>query len=150
MPIAQGLALAEQHRAAGRLDVAQNLLQRILHARPRNADALNLLGVTPHQGGQHAAAIVEVTRAIAANPSVAVYHSNLCEMLRLAGRAQEAVAAGLRAVALQPHFAPALNNLGIAYYDCAEYGKAERCYRRDCPLVVHKPTHAWTSANGRV
>ncbi|HXP73789.1 MAG TPA: tetratricopeptide repeat protein [Stellaceae bacterium] len=130
MPIPQVLALAEQHRAAGRLDVAQHLCQQILRAQPRNAEALHLLGITLHQGGQPAAAIDVVTRAIAANASVPLYHSNLGEMLRLAGRAEEAVAAGSRAVALQPNFTQALNNLGIAYYDRGEWDEAIVYYRR--------------------
>ena len=128
--VAQVLALAEQHRAAGRLDMAQHLCQQILRAQPRNAEALHLLGVTLHQGGQQAAAIDVVARAIAANASVPLYHSNLGEMLRLAGRAEEAVAAGLRAVALQPNFTQALNNLGIAYYDRGQYDEAIAHYRR--------------------
>jgi tetratricopeptide (TPR) repeat protein len=130
MPLAQVLALAEQHRVAGRLDIAQNLCQQILRAQPRNAEALHLLGITLHQAGQQAAAIDVVTRAIAANGTMPLYYSNLGEMLRLAGRAQEAVAAGLRAVALQPNFTQALNNLGIAYYDRAEHDEAIVYYRR--------------------
>jgi tetratricopeptide (TPR) repeat protein len=130
MSIPQVLALAEQHRAAGRLDVAQHLCQQILRAQPRNAAALHLLGVTLHQGGQQAAAIDVVTRAIVANGSVPLYHSNLGEMLRLAGRSDEAVAAGLRAVALLPNFTQALNNLGIAYYDRGEWEEAMVYYRR--------------------
>jgi tetratricopeptide (TPR) repeat protein len=130
MAIAQVLALAEQHRSTGRLDLAQNLCQQILRAQPRNAEALHLLGITLHQAGQQAAAIDVVTRAIAANGAVPLYFSNLGEMLRLAGRADEAVAAGLRAVALQPNFTQALNNLGIAYYDRSEYEEAAVYYRR--------------------
>jgi tetratricopeptide (TPR) repeat protein len=130
MPLAQVLALAEQHRAAGRLDVAQHLCQQILRAQPRHAGALHLLGVTLHQAGQQAAAIDVVARAIAADSSVALYHSNLGEMLRLAGRPNEAVESGLRAVALVPNFTQVLNNLGIAYYDRGEFEEAIVYYRR--------------------
>jgi len=130
MPIAQVLAAADQHRAAGRLDVAQSLCQQILRAHPRNHEALHLLGVILHQAGQPAAAIDIVSRAIAADPSVALYHSNLGEMQRLAGRPDEAVAAGLRAIALQPNFIQALNNVGIAYYDRGEFDEAIAYYRR--------------------
>ena len=130
LSIPQALQLAEQHRAAGRLDLAQNICQQILRAQPQNGEALHLLGVTLHQAGQHAAAIDVVQRAIAANPSMPLYHSNLGEMLRLAGRPEEAVAAGLRSVALQPSFPPALSNLGIAYYDCGDYDAAISSYKR--------------------
>lgn len=130
LPLPQVLALAEQHRAAGRLGVAQHLCQQILRAQPRNSDALHLLGVTLHQAGQQVAAIDVVKRAIAASPGVPLYHSNLGEMLRLAGRPDEAVAAGLRAVALQPSFPQALNNLGIAYYDLGEFDEAISYYKR--------------------
>jgi tetratricopeptide (TPR) repeat protein len=130
MPVAAALALAGQHRSVGRLDVAERLCRQILHAEPHNAEALHLLGLTVHQAGQESAAIDLVTRAVAENPSAARYHANLCAMLRHAGRPREAVAAGLRAVALRRDLAPALCNLALAHCDCEKYAEAESCYRR--------------------
>jgi tetratricopeptide (TPR) repeat protein len=111
----------------------------VVTAQPRHAEALHLLGITLHQGGDAAGAIEMLQRATAANPAVPLYHSNLGEMLRLAGRFDEAVAAGERAVALHPGYAQGLNNLGIAYYDRREYEKAAECYRR---ALARDPTFA--------
>jgi Flp pilus assembly protein TadD len=98
-----------------------------------------LLGIVLHQAGDAAGAIDMLQRAVAANPSVPLYYSNLGEMLRLAQRLDEAVAAGERAVALHPGYAHALNNLGIAHYDRREYEQAAECYRR---ALARDPTFA--------
>lgn len=132
--IAQALAMAEQHRAAGRLALAEELCWQILHRHPRHAPALHLLGVTAHQLGQTPAALDLVRQAIAAAPGMALYHSNLCEMSRLAGRVDEAIAAGQRAIALDPRSAQAFGNLGIAFYDKGNYAAAIDCGRRAVEL----------------
>ena len=139
MPSVAVLALVEQHRSAGRFGAAEQLCRQILHVEPRNAEALHRLGVTLHQAGQEAGAINLVVRAVAENPAEAHYHSDLCAMLRHANRPREAVAAGLRAVALRQDFALAFCNLGLAYYDCEEYGEAEGCHRR---AIANDPRYA--------
>jgi tetratricopeptide (TPR) repeat protein len=134
MPIPQVIALAEQHRDAGRLAEAENLCRQVLQAQPKYPGALHLLGIIAHQAGNVSAAIELVKQAIAANDRVALYHSNLGEMSRLSGRVEEAIAAGRRAIELQANHPPALNNLGIAYYDHGEYEVAEQYYRRALAL----------------
>ena len=134
MPIAEVIALEEQHRDAGRLAQAESLCRQVLQAQPKNPAALHLLGIIAHQAGNASAGIELLKQAIAANDRVALYHSNLGEMSRLAGRIEEAIAAGRRAIELQPNHPPALNNLGIAYYDHGEYNVAEQYYRRAIAL----------------
>jgi tetratricopeptide (TPR) repeat protein len=142
--VPQVLTLAEQHRQAGRLAEAQNLLEQVVKAQPRLSDALHLLGVVLHQAGDRSGAIDMVKRAVAANGAVPLYYSNLAEMLRLSGRLDEAVAAGRRAVELQPGFAQALNNLGIAHYDRREFDEAVRYYRR---AIAREPRFAEAYSN---
>jgi tetratricopeptide (TPR) repeat protein len=129
VPPAQTLALAEQRRQAGQLLSAEDLCQQVLRQHPEHAEALHMLGIIAHGVGNSAAGIALIKRAIAADGRVPLYQSNLAEICRLNGRLEEAVAAGRRAVELQPDYAQAWNNLGIVHYDRAEFAQAEQCYR---------------------
>ena len=60
----------------------------------------------------------------------ALFHANLSEILRQLKRLDEAIAHGERAVALEPQMAAAHSNLGIAYFDRKDYGRAETCQQR--------------------
>jgi tetratricopeptide (TPR) repeat protein len=75
-----------------------------------------------------------VRRAIAIKPDVALYHANLGEMCRLAGRADEAVAAGRRAIEINPNYPDALSNLGIALFDQGKFEEALGYYDRAIAL----------------
>jgi tetratricopeptide (TPR) repeat protein len=134
MTVPQVMALAERYRESGRAAEAESLCRQILQSFPQHADALHLLGVIAHQSGNAPAAIDLLRRAIAAKGDVPLYHSNLGEMLRLGGRATEAVASGRRSIELDPNNPSALNNLGIAYFDTEDYDTAEHCYRRAIAL----------------
>ena len=114
MPVEQVYALARQYQQSGHLSAAADLCRQLVEARPKHAEGLHLMGIISHQEGDLVAAIDYVRRAIKAKGTVPVYHSNLCEMCRQAGRLDEAIAAGKRALELQPNVPPALNNLGIA------------------------------------
>jgi tetratricopeptide (TPR) repeat protein len=135
MTLAQVLALAEQHRQGGRLDAAENLCRQVLQVAPQQAETLQTLGIIVYQSGRTAEGIELVRKAIAANGTIALFHSNLCEMYRLAKRLDEAIAAGRRAIALAPDLAQAHNNLGIAHFERQEYAVAVACYRRAIALA---------------
>ena len=59
------------------------------------------------------AAIDLIGRAIAINPAVSEYHSNLGESYRRAGQWEEAIASLRRAIELKPDLADAHINLSI-------------------------------------
>jgi tetratricopeptide (TPR) repeat protein len=130
MPLPRAMALAEEHRRAGRLAAAEDMCRQILRAKPENAEATHLLGLIAHQAGNGAAAIDLLRRAIQLDRNVALYHANLGEICRLAGRLDEAVKAGRRAVQLNSQYPQALSNLGIALYDRGEYAEAVACHER--------------------
>ncbi|ANN71323.1 tetratricopeptide repeat-containing glycosyltransferase family protein [Bordetella bronchialis] len=67
-------------------------------------------------------------------PDVALYHSNLCHLLRLAGSLDEAVFHGQRATALDPGFPDAHCHLGMARHDRLELDAAIACQRRALAL----------------
>ncbi len=101
-------AMADRHRVryhAGRLEDAQVICRQILAAQSDHADALNLLGILAHHADNHAVAIDLLRRAIFIHPQKPEYHSNLGNVLRLAGRMDEALAAYQSALALQPNLA---------------------------------------------
>ena len=97
------------------------LCRQVLKAEPAHAHALHLLGVVLHAKGDLQGAIDMTRQAVAADGGVALYHSNLGEMYRQAGRIEEAISEAGCALALEPRYAPILNNLGIARYDRDEY-----------------------------
>jgi len=85
------------------------------------AAAAHAAGLSAHRDGDLAQAITLVNEAAAADPS-ARYLADLTELCRQAGRLQEALAAGRRAVSLDPGAAAAFNNLGVV---CFELGAPE-------------------------
>ena len=62
---------------AGELKQAETLCRRILETEPRNAAALDLLGLVAFRFGDFAAAVELVTKAITSSPHVANYHVHL-------------------------------------------------------------------------
>src|SRR5690242_6639137 len=100
MTVRQVVALAEQHQQAGRVADAENLCRQVLQSFPKNAPALHLLGIIAHHSGKTAVGVQLLQQAVAARNDVALYHSNLGEMLRASGRVKEAITAGQRAIEL--------------------------------------------------
>src|SRR4051812_38939084 len=75
--IEQTLQLALQHHQAGRIADAESLYRRVLAAQPNHPDALHLLGALWLDAGNANDAFDLISRAIAINPSAAIYHGNL-------------------------------------------------------------------------
>jgi tetratricopeptide (TPR) repeat protein len=105
-------ASAIQHHLARRLHEAEQLYRQVLAVNPRHADSLHLLGVVAYQTGRHDLAVETIGRAIACNPSVAAYHSNLANAFRDLGGLDQAAACYRTALKLQPNLAEAHTNLG--------------------------------------
>lgn len=114
MTLDQAIQLAIKHQRAGRLTEAERVCQQILAVQPRCADALNLLGVMACLGGRNDVAVDLIGRAIAINPAVAVYHTNLGSVLRGMGRAREAIAEFREALRRGPERSEFYSNLGCA------------------------------------
>ncbi len=131
--------LAAQLQGAGRADEAEPLLRQVLREVPGHAHALHLLAIGAWSSGRHAEAIDILRAAIAADASVAKFHSNLTEMLRQSGQVQDAIHHGETAVRLDPSLADAHCNLGIAYYDADELARAEACQLRALAIQPGMP-----------
>jgi Flp pilus assembly protein TadD len=135
MPLAKALAVAEQHRRAGRLAEAENWCWHILDGWHNEPTAMHLLGLIAHQSGRVGDAVERLRRAATLAPDVPLYHANLGEICRIAGLTAEAVAASRRALALNPDYPEALSNLGVALYDGKNYEEAAACQRRAMALA---------------
>jgi predicted TPR repeat methyltransferase len=116
------------HHRAGRLADAANIYWQILQEFPDEYDAMHLLGMAAHDGGDDLAAEELVAKAIAIAPDKAEMHSNL-GMIQLAlGKPDAALASCQRAVELNPELANAHNNLGAAYQNLGRLDEAVSCY----------------------
>lgn len=97
--------------AAGDLDGACQLAERILARDPAEPDALHVLGVVRFARGDTVAAIPLLEQSVASRADAAVL-SDLGVMLRARGRLAEAESAYRRALQLDPAQVQALGNLG--------------------------------------
>jgi tetratricopeptide (TPR) repeat protein len=113
---ARQLAVAAEYEAAGRLDEAEVLLNRLLAENSDRPRALHLLGIVAFRKGRTTEAVELVERAIALMPNAALFHRNLCEMYRKLRRYDAALLAGLRAIELDPMDPHARHNLGVVHY----------------------------------
>lgn len=130
---------AIRHHQAGRLIEARRLYERILAADPDHPDALNLLGMIEHAGGDTTRAIGLVERAIACNPQVPGFHTNLGTLRQSRGESQAAAGAFLQALALKPDHLPALYNLGVTLQASGRFQEAADRYSAALTLNSRLP-----------
>lgn len=127
------------HHQAGRLETAEALYKRVLKVAPRNADALNLLGVIAQGRGQVGEAKVLYSRAIASNPDVPDFHYNLGNLLSSREDTDGALAAYKHAIALRPGFADAHLNMGVLLHKAERLEAAAACFRKSVVCAPRDP-----------
>jgi len=140
----EAFALAVAYHRAGRLDLAEELYQRILASEPNHAATLHRLGMLAQQTKRHAMAIDFIRRAIAVNPSHVAYYNNLGVALKDQGLTAEAIAAYQQALELQPDNAEVYGNLGNAWRAQGNLDEAIACCQR---AVALDPQRAEAHAN---
>lgn len=101
------------HYQQGRLDIAEQILQGILKSRPRNFDALHLLGIVLLKRGQYDQALVHLQKGLKCNLSSPDIHNTLGEVHRLSNRLDQAAHHYRLALKLRPEYPEAL--LGMAH-----------------------------------
>ena len=142
--IPEALAIAIQHRQAGRLEAAEQIYRQILAVEPNHAEAHNNLGNIFNNQGKLDEAIACYRRAVELKPDFAVAHNNLGVAFKEQGKLDEAVICYRRALALKPDYAEAHNNLGVAFKQQGKPDDAVACYRRALEL---KPNYAVAYSN---
>jgi tetratricopeptide (TPR) repeat protein len=127
---AKAIEMAGQLYSRRQYAQAERVCRQIIAARPANADAHNILGVSLAALGQTKEAVAELKRAIKINPDAPSYKANLGEILRQSGSLDEAAEVLESAIKLDPNNPQALNNLGIIQYEKRRFKQAVDYYRR--------------------
>ena len=127
---AKAVEMAGKLYREGKFEQAAKVCLQILAARPGNADAHNILGVTYQAGGKGAEAVAELEKAVKLAPDAPNLRANFGEILRQNGKLEEASKELEKAIALDPDNSQALNNLGIIQYDLRKFKKAIEHYRK--------------------
>jgi tetratricopeptide (TPR) repeat protein len=127
---ARAVQMAAKLYSEGKYVQAERVCRQIIQARPGNADAHNILGVTLQALGNGKDAVAELKRAIKLAPDAASIHANLGEVLRQNGKLDEAAKSLEKAIEIDPKNAQALNNLGIIHYERGKFEQAVGFYRR--------------------
>ncbi len=108
------LQRALQDAQSGGIDAALTSVRALLRIQPKNADALQILGLFLTQIGQPQQAITQLQRAVAIAPNIAGYRNNLGNALMDSGRHRDAVDQFHAAVRLDATYARAYLGLAIA------------------------------------
>jgi predicted TPR repeat methyltransferase len=137
---------AERHRA-GDAAGAEALYRRVLARRPRDANALNLLGLVARQRGEMAEAVSLSAQALALNPDSPVFLAAHGAALAEAGRPAEALPVLAEAARLRPNDPMTLRNLGQALSETGRAREALMPLRRAVALSPGDPEPALVLAH---
>jgi tetratricopeptide (TPR) repeat protein len=107
-------AAIDAHRA-GDLDTAERLYRQVLARQPKDAIALNDLGIVLVQRGGNERGEELIRAAIAAKPDYAEAHANLGSLLRARDEVDAAIAAFEHAVEAKPDYAEAHFSLALCF-----------------------------------
>ncbi len=125
--------LHQAMQAIERADLAsaRELCDEALRRQPNDAAAMHLLGImTHHEGGEPAAALAWLERAVAADPENGQFQNSRGVLLFEMGRYQEAAQSFYRATSLNPRDGLVWNNLGNALLHLGQPSDAEQCFRQ--------------------
>jgi Tfp pilus assembly protein PilF len=123
----------------GKFGQAERVCRQIIEARPQNADAHNILGVTLQALGKGDDAIAELRRAVKLAPQAANLRANFGEVLRQNRHTGEAAKELQKAIELDPKNPQALNNLGIIHFETRSFDEAVNYYRRALDIRPNMP-----------
>lgn len=100
MKLADALKRAQAYFAKGEFDQAERFAAAILARHPRHPQAVQVVAGVLEKRGQREAAVTLLRSSLTGQSSDALALMNLCRLLRVLGRLDEARVAGERAVAL--------------------------------------------------
>jgi hypothetical protein len=124
VPLGQALARLAALEQDNKLPEADDLANRMLAAMPDHPHILHLAGIIAYRNGRIAQAIERMEKSESLAPEMALYPRNMCEVYRGAGRLDDALRVGCRAVTLAPEDSRAYFNLALIYYERLELDAA--------------------------
>ena len=138
------LQSALAHARSGNLAEAEKLCENLLAQPAVEPEARHLLGVIRNIQLRYAEAEPLLRQAVAEQPAIAKYHSNLGNALRGLERLDEAEACYRQALALDPSFVDARANLAKLLYGLKRWDEAIAEFRQ---LIRNNPQDAASHAS---
>ena len=135
--IRQALQAAWAHRSRGNISQAENICHQIIQVAPRNADALNLLGVLMMQDGRVDLATDYFTRTLTINANNPEFHSNLGLALHEQGNLSGAEKQYRKAITIKDDYVDAHYNLHAVLLNNKDINPAIKCIKKVIQLQPH-------------
>ncbi len=133
---------AQQLLDQQKFEQAQEIFLHILSQHPDNAEALTNSGICFACMGNMIAGYNMMARAVALQPKVVRFHTNLAELLRRMGRFAEAEASIRSALGLNPNDPNLLASLGLIFVQQGRAAEGYPLYQRASALGCSMPaTH---------
>lgn len=126
--IAYLLNLSIQQIQSGRLDEAEQSLNRVIRVDPKNADALCFLSVVAAYKLRWQEALRFINESIKIAPKNSIAHSNKGNILKELEQIPGALKSFQKAIELDPKNFEALNNIGNLYLDQGRFADAIASY----------------------
>jgi tetratricopeptide (TPR) repeat protein/SAM-dependent methyltransferase len=128
--VAELFAAAIKAHQAGMLGDAERQYRSVIALDPGHANSLHNLGLIALHAGHAAVAADLISRAIAADNTIAEYHYNVALAFRALNRLDEAAAHLERAIAMRTNYPLAELNLGNIRREQGRLSEAASCYER--------------------
>jgi predicted O-linked N-acetylglucosamine transferase (SPINDLY family) len=126
---------AQREAAAGRIDAALSMVRLHIKMRPKDLDAVNLLGSLLQDAGRSAEAIVHYERLLALAPDRAAYRHNYANALIDAKRPRDAVSQWEQLLVMQPDYLLGWIALSVAYLEIDDTARAIDAGRRAAAMA---------------
>ena len=134
MPLSELLAIASHLEQTGQRAQAERLTDHVLAVWPNQPEAQHLKGLVAFADGRQEEAAQLIEGAIEHGYETPLYYRNICAVYERIGRLDDAIAAGRRAVALDPTDAQAYHNLTVAHARKLELDECIACARQALAL----------------
>ena len=128
----------------GNIEMAEDRIRKLLSGNPKQADALNLLGVILAQRSDFFGATKIIKRAIAISPSNPVSYYNRGLALLELNKPEQALVDFKKALSIDPNYAEVYNAQGNAFSDIGQLNLAIKSFE-EAVRINSKYSDAWNN-----